>query len=160
MGGDDSSMNWTAVGAVGELVGGVVVVVTLIYLAAQIRQNTRATRAHATASLASEMERNLLAVAENGALAEVFVKASQGVDLSPAEGVRLLFWWGSYVRNIESHFLQADLGSMSEDILLPVALTIRQFSQIPIFENSLREMIEREIQSKVFRDWVVENILS
>ena len=34
-------MNWDAIGAVGEIVGALAVVVTLAYLAVQIRQNTR-----------------------------------------------------------------------------------------------------------------------
>jgi len=35
-------MNWDAIGAIGDFVGGVGVIVTLVYLAVQIRQNTRA----------------------------------------------------------------------------------------------------------------------
>jgi hypothetical protein len=38
-------MNWEALGAIGEIVGTVAVVVTLGYLAVQIRQNTRTMRA-------------------------------------------------------------------------------------------------------------------
>jgi hypothetical protein len=38
-------MNWDAIGATGEIVGALVVFLTLIYLAIQIRQNTHATRA-------------------------------------------------------------------------------------------------------------------
>lgn len=34
-------MNWDAIGAVGELVGGLAVIATLIYLASQIRQNNK-----------------------------------------------------------------------------------------------------------------------
>ena len=34
-------MSWEAIGAIGEVVGAVAVLVTLIYLAQQIRQNTR-----------------------------------------------------------------------------------------------------------------------
>ena len=37
-------MNWNAIAAVGELAGAVAVVVSLLYLARQISQNTRATR--------------------------------------------------------------------------------------------------------------------
>lgn len=33
-------MNWEAIGAVGEALGSIAVLVTLIYLAIQIRQNT------------------------------------------------------------------------------------------------------------------------
>ena len=35
-------MNWEAIGAVGEVLGAVAVVLTLIYLSLQIRQNTKA----------------------------------------------------------------------------------------------------------------------
>ena len=37
----EGPMNWEAIGAVGETVGGIGVIVTLIYLAIQVRQNTR-----------------------------------------------------------------------------------------------------------------------
>jgi hypothetical protein len=153
-------MEWTALGAIGELVGGVVVVITLIYLAAQIRQNTKATRAHATAYVASEMERNLLAVAENRGLAEPIQMATEGADLPPVDRLRVRAWWGSFVRNAESHYLQAHLGTMSEDVLEPFAAILRQLVQIPILKELLQEMIDQEIQTKAFRVWVVEHVLS
>jgi hypothetical protein len=34
-------MNWEAIGAIGEVGGAIAVVATLLYLAAQIRQNKR-----------------------------------------------------------------------------------------------------------------------
>ena len=37
-------MNWQAIGAVGEIGGAVGVILTLIYLAGQLRQNTNALR--------------------------------------------------------------------------------------------------------------------
>jgi hypothetical protein len=37
-------MNWEAIGAVGETLGALGVIVTLVYLAGQLRQNTRALR--------------------------------------------------------------------------------------------------------------------
>ena len=41
-------MNWNALGAIGELIGALAVVITLVYLAIQTRENTKAVR-HATA---------------------------------------------------------------------------------------------------------------
>ncbi len=37
-------MNWQAIGAIGELLGGVVVVASLVFLAIQLRRNTQALR--------------------------------------------------------------------------------------------------------------------
>ena len=37
-------MNWQAIGAAGEVLGAIAVLLTLIYLTLQIRQNTKATR--------------------------------------------------------------------------------------------------------------------
>lgn len=60
-------MNWEAVGAVGEIVGAAAVVVTLVYLAGQVRQATRATQA-ASFQAASALEQEfLLAVGQDPA---------------------------------------------------------------------------------------------
>ncbi len=54
-------MDMMELGAIGELVGGVAVVVTLGYLAVQIRQNTKSTRYLATQNLvAGQAEANFL----------------------------------------------------------------------------------------------------
>ena len=40
------------------------------------------------------------------------------------------------------------------------ALILRRFSKISILGDSMRTMMEQEVQSKAFRDWVAENVLS
>ena len=40
----NEAMNWTALGAIAELIGGLAVLITLIYLAVQVRQNTAVAR--------------------------------------------------------------------------------------------------------------------
>ena len=42
------AMNWEAIGALGETVGALAVLVTLVYLAMQIRQNTKTVQAAKT----------------------------------------------------------------------------------------------------------------
>ncbi len=56
-------MNWTAIGALGEILGAFGVIITLIYLARQIRQNTKASRlstANAVAAAARDWNAPLL----------------------------------------------------------------------------------------------------
>ena len=43
-------MNWEAIGALGEVFGAIAVVLSLVYLGAQVRHNTRALRGSASAS--------------------------------------------------------------------------------------------------------------
>ena len=40
-------MNWDAIGAIGELIGGSAVVLTLVYLSIQVRENTRVSKSEA-----------------------------------------------------------------------------------------------------------------
>ncbi len=46
-------MNWEAIGAIGEIAGAIGVIVTLMYLAIQLRQNTNASQ---VAAIQSSME--------------------------------------------------------------------------------------------------------
>ncbi len=46
-------MNWEAIGAIGEFVGGLAVVLTLIYIAFQVRQSSRQIDQHSRALAAS-----------------------------------------------------------------------------------------------------------
>ena len=52
-------MNWEAIGAIGEVLGAAAVVVTLGYLAVQIRQNSQAVKNSAAQSLLSEANGSL-----------------------------------------------------------------------------------------------------
>ena len=44
-------MNWEAIGAVGEILGATAVLITLGYLAVQVRQSTRAMKTSTSSSL-------------------------------------------------------------------------------------------------------------
>jgi hypothetical protein len=145
-------------GSIGEFVAAIATLATLAYLALQIRQNTRGTRAQTTAAVASEMQRNLLALAECDALAQAFVKAAQGAELSPVEITRLLMWWGSFIRSADSHIVQAD--TIHGDATAPTRVVLLQFLQIPILRGSFKNMLDQEVSSKTFRDWATKNVLS
>ena len=49
-------MNWDAIGAVGEIVGAVAVIATLIYLAIQIKDSARAARSAAVTDATTAMQ--------------------------------------------------------------------------------------------------------
>jgi len=102
-------MNWDAVGAIGEVVGAAAVVITLVYLAIQIRQNTKqieentyAVRAAAIESSLSYTFNNRAAVFSDEGTAKVYEKGLESIDsLSGTELLRFRL----IVNNIFDAFL-------------------------------------------------------
>jgi hypothetical protein len=64
-------MNWEALGAISEFLGAIAVVVSLIYVAAQIRQNSRETKLLRTQSLISANTQVNVLMADNAELAHI-----------------------------------------------------------------------------------------
>jgi len=69
-------MNWDAIGAVGEIIGALAVFLTLIYLAIQIRQNTKAVHASANHVSVSEVNQVRTSLYENADLCGIYVHGS------------------------------------------------------------------------------------
>ncbi|MFT4799432.1 MAG: hypothetical protein ACJAYE_003628 [Candidatus Azotimanducaceae bacterium] len=65
-------MNWDAVGAVAELVGAAGVIVTLIYLATQVRQNTKSISTSSFQATTDALNQVNALIADNSDLAEIF----------------------------------------------------------------------------------------
>ena len=82
-------MNWDALGAVGNLVGGVGVVVTLIYLAVQIRQNSSQLAAQTRYNFYQTRVSMGLVPLSDRELMNTFIKAQTGQEFDPLETVKL-----------------------------------------------------------------------
>ncbi|MGB5245914.1 MAG: hypothetical protein WBN34_05140, partial [Woeseia sp.] len=81
------TINWDAIGAIGDFAGSIGVFVSLIYLALQMRHSAAETR---DASIHSVMELAIQFRAESyaGELAEIRLKAAMGESLSPLESLK------------------------------------------------------------------------
>jgi hypothetical protein len=66
-------MNWEAIGATGEIIGALVVFLTFVYLALQIRQNTHATRAASHHAVTDALNQLNLALATDEVVASIWV---------------------------------------------------------------------------------------
>jgi len=125
-------MNWDAIGAVGELLGATAVLVTLIYLAVQIRQNTSAV---ATATYESTMtgfnDINVV-VAGNPALASVLDRGCQNPDLLTTEEiVQFNFLLRCYTNQWWKLFKLYERGSLPESEWSIFAKEAAQFLEQP-----------------------------
>ncbi|MFT5137847.1 MAG: hypothetical protein ACI8XV_002889 [Arenicella sp.] len=99
-------MNWDAIGALSELVGATAVVVTLLYLSVQLRQNTKATRLSSTQSLTEELQDMFNLLSSDESLAEIFVEAAKSSNISGVNQVRYYCFNSNILRVYENAFLQ------------------------------------------------------
>ena len=83
-------MNWDAIGTVGEILGALAVVLSLGYVAVQIRQNTEATKDLAAQHLTNANSETNYLIATNDDLAKILQKGSKDRD-SLAEHEQLRF---------------------------------------------------------------------
>jgi len=118
-------------GNIGEFVAAIATVITLIYLAFQLRQNTRALKAAAFQNVTSEMGKNVEHIMDNGELAEILVKGTAAPQsLTPTETLRLSAVYVSSFRRLESVYVQYSLGTMEQENKQGF-----EISMIPLLQN-------------------------
>jgi hypothetical protein len=83
-------MNWEAIGAIGEILGAIAVVVSLIYLAVQIRANQKEVRLAAMHEISVGFRESISTFADPQ-MAELFTRANlQNDTLTDAETLQLV----------------------------------------------------------------------
>jgi hypothetical protein len=82
-------MGIEALGALGDFLGGVAVIASLLYLAFQIRQNTKAIRSSSYHQAAEQTWNYCLAVAQDPSLAALIARNEAGDPLAPDEAMRV-----------------------------------------------------------------------
>ena len=146
-------MNWEAVGAIGETVGAVGVIVTLAYLATQLRQNTLALRAasiDSTTKIANDIRSNILSDPD---LTAIYTKGLADVDsLSELELERFrlmmtnVLWalWNAYSQSQTEggRSWAAQRGILQRTIAQPGGMW---------FWKTFREEFDRDFQAEVDR---------
>ena len=109
-------MNWEAIGTVAEVLGALAVVVSLLYLAAQVRRSADATHAasrYATAGLTTGI---LVPIACDAEVASIFRRGQMDPDsLSDDEGFRFDVLLYSIFDQWETMFSQVQRGAMSKE---------------------------------------------
>jgi hypothetical protein len=108
-------MNWDAISAIAEILGAIAVVVTLMYLAIQIRQSTKVARSATRQAIAESAERLGADLLENSGMAEIFVKHFNGEELSAVENLRLQARCYRDMRHWENIHYQVSEGLVTND---------------------------------------------
>lgn len=110
-------MNWEAVGAVGEVVGAAAVVLSLLYVGSQIRQNTRTSRDEAIREIyvATTNQLNVLAAPEN---TQCILRGLNDFGaLSPEEKYRFDNLVGGIINLVEASVLSNDVDLIQDETM-------------------------------------------
>jgi hypothetical protein len=112
-------MNWDAISAIAELLGALAVIVTLIYLAVQLRQQNTVTKAQIEQQRADSVIQlaTVLSVTENRILYTKVVldRSLTPADLSEEENIHLKIILSPLRANFENTYQQFQSGYISEE---------------------------------------------
>ncbi len=125
-------MNWEAIGAVGELLGALGVIVTLGYLAVQIRQNTRTVRAATAQAIQTAMNEAHAHVKQDSAAARIYrLGLSEPPKLDEDEQVQFSMTMYSIFAQFENIFYQLQQGTLDSAIFERHALAMEFYLRTP-----------------------------
>ena len=100
-------MNWEAISAIGQLVGALAVVISLIYLANEVRSNARATRLAAMRSTLDFLNRFSQQITEHADLAELRDRGFHDFEsLEGTDRARFGSYMHSMFRTVEDVYYQ------------------------------------------------------
>jgi len=117
-------MNWEAIGAIGDFVGGLAVVLTLIYIAFQVRQsskqleqNSRALAASSYHSAGEGFNKWFALLIQDEAIADLWQRGLAGETLNRADKMRFGAMATMLFTTLENNFHQLQLGTHSRNTL-------------------------------------------
>ena len=151
-------MDWEAIGAVGEILGAIGVIITLGYLASQIRQNTRATRSQSVQSLAESGATMNAMIIEDSEVAQIFATGMSNYQALPKEDrLRFRFLIGQWMLAYESVFVQHKMGAIDEYIfdsrMRNLELWLNTEGGLAAWDTA------KEMYSQEYVQYVEENVL-
>lgn len=124
-------MNWEAIGAVGEIIGATAVVVSLVYLAGQIRTQNRQNRTAAMHEISMGF-RDAIATFANIGNAEIITKANNDFEsLSDAEVFVLISGVQRVLRVWEEAYFQQLQGNLDRHIWDPMVTQYQSYMSMP-----------------------------
>jgi len=146
-------VNWEAVGALGELIGAGAVVISLIYLAMQIRGQNSEVRTAGMHAVSQGFRNGIASLAEIPHVAEVWIKSCDSVDsLSDEELLQMIAVAQRNFRVWEEAFRLYRNGRLDDDIWEGITKQYASFLAHAGFKHVWK--FRRAYYSQEFRSFV------
>ena len=125
-------MNWDAISAIAEMLSAVAVVVSLVYLASQVKANTRQARGDAARDLAVLVSEISLAVASSRDVGSLLLRGGGNYDsLDALDQVRFRSLMNAFFRGMEQQFQLRREGAVDDDVWAALESVILDFTSLP-----------------------------
>ena len=150
-------MNWEALGAAGEIIGAVAVIITIIYLALQVRQNTAALRSSATNAASEGAAKLYQTLCSDPDLAMIFVRGNATPnELDESDMARYFSLWLMTMFKLQNWYFQTQDRFMDDTLLSSWIKVVRPLSSMPgfrlfwderkfIFSPQFQQYLESEV---------------
>ncbi len=146
-------MNWDAIGAVGELAGALAVMVSLVYLAIQVRQNTRSIRGAMYSTIVQSFQELNILSASDSEVARVLEEGVEDWDgLAAGDRARLLHGFFSLFKNFENAYYQYRQGTLEPGLWEGWSLLMRSYFSKPGVQSWWH--LRRKAFSTEFREFL------
>lgn len=151
-------MNWEAVGAAGEIIGALAVFITLVYLAIQIRQNTKAVQAAAIDSANTHVSNIRMHIFSDPDVTSLYRRGNEDPEgLSEEEAIRYRLLIHNILLALSNIITQANVTGLSESTSktqLPVLVRVVSTPGGRWFWKGYREEFEESFRR------TIDNMLS
>jgi len=118
--------------SIAELVSAIAVIISLLYVGIQVKENTNEIRAANRQQLVSRTHTATQLVAANPELAGIFTKIAEGTTLSAREHVQFDYFVYGMLKDMEEGFLLYREGRLDEEYWQTrVAITLNYLAQTP-----------------------------
>jgi hypothetical protein len=161
-------MNWDAIGAIGEIVGALAVVLTLGYLAIQTRHNAAATQSSTELEASKQFSSFVTRIANSETLQRIWDDAQSEKTLSPEDYRQYLWLMADCFHMSEGIFIQHQKGYVSDEVWGEFERLMLGFLQTKPtqewwsnrnspFSNDFFDHIEKLIRKDP--EWVMPNVV-
>ena len=151
-------MKLKEVGDLANLLAAVGVIISLLFVGYEIRQNTSESRAAGAAAVGDNLREVLLTRAQSPSLAEAVEAGRTGESMTVAQDSQYRAYMIALIRTVEDAYIQYEAGRLSED-QLNVRLAAARFDLGGEARRERREQFRRAgIFSDSFMQWLEEHL--
>lgn len=125
-------MNWEAIGAIGEIIGAAAVLVTLVYLARQIRDSTRAARSSAASDASMAMQSWYQEMGSNRAASDMWFNAMTSPEpLDTHDEFQFMMMMHAVLLGMQKSYLMSIEGTIDPEFREAITTAIVAVKDLP-----------------------------